>query len=437
MSKLKNERNAKLVGVLLGSSNHKENQIASTPKNKGITLIALIITIIVMLILVAVTINVVLDTGLFGIAKEASRGTTVEKVKEQIIADITAKIAEKQGENITEDELKAIVAPKYGTLDETGTILKLTEGGYEVPLNEIWQVGTTKTLSSLYCEIEGCENEEHIHKGDYVSYNPITDKTSYAPDKGEGIGKYTGYTEGSEEQNITKETLNWRVLGKNEAGEILLISGAPTEAGLTFYGHVGYNNYEDVLNNTCKTLYSNSQIGAEARSITMEDIDKYLGGSNFNKEEFGGGSSTEGGYGYQATISSIFDYDETANKLTKLEEAKNLNLTSNAYMYEATNELIGEKNREILLGKEAENTYYMWVASRAVYVYSGGARWCMDYAYVGLVDASFGLCDSGDELVLALCLRPVVSLPSNVTIDDVPKKAETVTETWNDQLGMY
>lgn len=429
MSKLKNERNAKTVGV---------DDPVHPKQNRGITLIALIITIIVMLILVAVTINVVLDTGLFGIAKEASRGTTVEKVKEQIIADITAKIAEKQGENITEDELKAIVAPKYGTLDETGTILKLTEGGYEVPLNEIWQVGTTKTLSSMYCEIEGCDNEEHIHKGDYVSYNPITAETSYAPDKGEGIGKYTGYTEGSEEQSIAQEELNWRVLGKNESGEILLISGAPTEAGLTFYGHVGYNNYEDVLNNTCKTLYSNSQIGAEARSITMEDIDKYLGGNNFNKEEFGGGSSTEGGYGYQATISSIFDYDETANKLTKLEEAKNLNLASNMYYYGASNDLIGAKNREILFGKEAEKTYYSWVASRAVGVGSGYAIWCLDYAFGGIVYAGNDLCYSyGRGGVMALCLRPVVSLPSNVTIDDVPKKAETVTETWNDPLGMY
>lgn len=38
---------------------------------KGITLVALVITIIVMLILVAVTITVALDSGLFDTAKDA------------------------------------------------------------------------------------------------------------------------------------------------------------------------------------------------------------------------------------------------------------------------------------------------------------------------------------------------------------------------------
>lgn len=42
---------------------------------KGITLIALVITIIVMLILVAVTIRMAVDGGLFNYAKKASQET--------------------------------------------------------------------------------------------------------------------------------------------------------------------------------------------------------------------------------------------------------------------------------------------------------------------------------------------------------------------------
>ena len=84
---------------------------------KGITLIALIITIIVMLILVGVTVTVSINGGLFEKTKEAAKGTTIEKTKEQIIADIAVKIADKSGTNITENELKEIVAPKYGTLN--------------------------------------------------------------------------------------------------------------------------------------------------------------------------------------------------------------------------------------------------------------------------------------------------------------------------------
>lgn len=54
--------------------------------NKGITLIALIITIIVMLILVLVTINVALNGGLFDTARQATEETEKETIYEQIVS---------------------------------------------------------------------------------------------------------------------------------------------------------------------------------------------------------------------------------------------------------------------------------------------------------------------------------------------------------------
>ena len=51
-------------------------------KQNGITLVALIITIIVMLILVGVTVTVALNGGLFTTAKEAAKGTETERNKE-------------------------------------------------------------------------------------------------------------------------------------------------------------------------------------------------------------------------------------------------------------------------------------------------------------------------------------------------------------------
>ena len=409
----------------------------------GITLIALIITIIVMLILVGVTVTVAINGGLFKSAKEAAKGTTIARVKEQMMGDITTKIAEKLGDNITESELETI-AQKYGTIIEKDGIkyLKLTDGGYEVPLSEIWQVETVVTLASLYCDEEGCTNAEHLHKGDYVEYRPKTEQITYAPDKGEGIGKYTGYTGGTAEQSIPQENLNWRVLGKDDKGNILLISGAPTNSVVYFYGYVGYNNYETVLNDTCDALYSNTELKATARSITMEDIDKYLGGNNYKKEEFGGGSSTEGGYGYRNKneITSKFKYDKEANTLTKEDctiPAKDL--TSNASDYDATSDLIGAKNREILLGKEEKKTYYSWVADRTVIVLSDYADWrvgCVggeDYVYAG-----GHICASdGAEGDASCCVRPVVSLPSSVTIEQVSKKDGEVIERWNDPLNKY
>ena len=54
-------------------------------KQKGITLIALIITIIVMLILVGVTINVALNGGLFDKAKDAAKEMEEKAMYEQIV----------------------------------------------------------------------------------------------------------------------------------------------------------------------------------------------------------------------------------------------------------------------------------------------------------------------------------------------------------------
>ena len=52
-------------------------------KQRGITLVALVMTIIIMLILVAVTVNLAIEGGLFNYAKSASKETTKEKNMEQ------------------------------------------------------------------------------------------------------------------------------------------------------------------------------------------------------------------------------------------------------------------------------------------------------------------------------------------------------------------
>ena len=91
-----------------------------------------------MLILVGVTVTVAINGGLFEKAKEGAKGTTIERVKEQITADIATKIADKKGEKITKNDFKQIVEPKYGTIDESGENLILKDKNYTVPLTEIW-----------------------------------------------------------------------------------------------------------------------------------------------------------------------------------------------------------------------------------------------------------------------------------------------------------
>lgn len=54
---------------------------------KGITLVALVITIIVMLILVVVTVTIAADGGLFSTARKAANETNEAAAKEKEIAD--------------------------------------------------------------------------------------------------------------------------------------------------------------------------------------------------------------------------------------------------------------------------------------------------------------------------------------------------------------
>ena len=353
-----------------------------------------------MLILVGVTVTVAINGGLFEKSKEAAKGTEIGREKEELTSAITTAYDEATG-NVDRTKLENALSGWSVAGKEGGpyTVKSPKENIYIVAVDgtitEKKTIPAGTKLADIYHNDETCTEETHLHKGDYVEYKPTTVAQPYAPDKGEGKGKYTGYREGTAEQSIPQEDLNWRVLGQDDNGNILLISGAPTNTGLRFNGYIGYNNYERVLNDACKALYSNTTLGATARSITMEDIDKYLGGSKYDRTTFKGGSSESGGYGYQNedAMGSRFKYDKGTNTLTKESctiPAKDL--TSNAYYYEATSDLIGEKNREILLGKEKKNTYYNWVASRVVHLYSDYVHWCGSSVRQGYVYAEYYYC---------------------------------------------
>ena len=87
-------------------------------KNKGITLIALIITIIIMIILVAVSVSILINSGLIGKAKEGADKTKTAYEQEQRI-----------GENIT---INGVV---YNSIDEY--IATLDNGNNEINWVEV------------------------------------------------------------------------------------------------------------------------------------------------------------------------------------------------------------------------------------------------------------------------------------------------------------
>ena len=95
-------------------------------KERGITLIALIITIIVMLILVGVTVNVALSGGLFNKAREGIKGTDKARIEEQM----TSVVLGFMNENLLADadigELKQELSEIPGVTEVEGDSFPIT-----------------------------------------------------------------------------------------------------------------------------------------------------------------------------------------------------------------------------------------------------------------------------------------------------------------------
>ncbi len=111
-------------------------------KNKGITLIALVITVIVLLILAGVTIAALSGSnGILNNAVESKKQTIIADVIEQARLDILSEQANKNGANLSEDELASILN-KYGEVIGDGeelkeNVLKTDNGGYDIPVSDI------------------------------------------------------------------------------------------------------------------------------------------------------------------------------------------------------------------------------------------------------------------------------------------------------------
>lgn len=134
-------------------------KLCNNQQNKGITLIALVITIIVLLILAGVSISTL--TGENGILTQATTAKEKNEIA-GIVEEIKLDIIEKQTSNnnygkIYETELKSIL-DKYGEIqyETDGTTIKgiiADKGSYEIGIEKIWTgefAGQIKDKNGIY-----------------------------------------------------------------------------------------------------------------------------------------------------------------------------------------------------------------------------------------------------------------------------------------------
>ena len=126
-------------------------------KAKGITLIALVITIIILLILAGISISSLTNNGLFGKTEEADRKTDIAQIKEEIKLDIFEKQLQNLG-TISYGELKSILDERgIVNYEENGITIKgiTTEKGYKIPMSEIY-TGEITSIPKTTLEYAEC-----------------------------------------------------------------------------------------------------------------------------------------------------------------------------------------------------------------------------------------------------------------------------------------
>ena len=169
-----------------------------TINNKGITLVALVITIIILLILAGVSIATLTgDNGLLNKAKEAKIATEIASIKEEIQTDILSEQAGNNG-NISDDTLTKILE-KYGELSDEENLkdktLTTTKGNHKIKVSDIFSGTTVKDTSKnpTFTTVANAPDTSGFNKDNtyYVSWdltsspyeiNDTTNLNGIAPD---------------------------------------------------------------------------------------------------------------------------------------------------------------------------------------------------------------------------------------------------------------
>jgi hypothetical protein len=428
-------------------------------ERNGITLIALVITIIVLLILAGVTIATLTgDNGILGKAKTAKTTNDEEKAKEQINIAVMGSYG-KDGELNYDDLTKNLrqIGIK-GLPKEASYPLKVTLDGVKATIKENGEVEFGKT----------------IEVGDYVDYDPTLGANASDLTYTSTADK-TG-ADSNQEFNVStykSAGYGWRILGVSN-GKIRLISeefigpGKDKEIYIgnrtyyTLYGQKVYINGIEELNKI-SGIFGHGKGAEKATSITVEDINgitgynpetaKYNQGDwneYENKVTYTRGSGTAlssnatNGKTWSGTQSTFNYYDKT-NKTFKALTSGSTEITSTAYTYgPATlkdgftqpvqgvdeNGTYNEVN-QMLFGKwtmTADNGYYRsftgtgtepryWLASDCASALSNDVGWGLRYVSNGGVCSNYLCYSDGYERSDSYGVRPVVSLKSDVSLE--------------------
>ncbi len=124
-------------------------------KERGITLIALIITIIVLLILAAISIATLTgENGILAKAETAQRNTDIVETKEQIKLELMGTF-EGEKASYTNQEVIDAVEKITGNKVTENTLVVKSKKGNDIDISDLWIKEETKEETKYYFTING------------------------------------------------------------------------------------------------------------------------------------------------------------------------------------------------------------------------------------------------------------------------------------------
>ena len=338
-----------------------------THKQNGITLVALVITIIILLILAGISISALTNQGLFTQAQNAK--------------------------NLTEEK----------TAEENETLANYLEQIEAI-------TGGKQTLASK------------VQPGDYVTYTPDPASTDAIITE---LGTYSGSTANTLTQ---EEGIKWRVLDVVD-GKVRLISATPTTK-VTLSSYNGYNNAVYLLDKTCKTLYSKAGYSEKVQNLKIEDIQNKMSTNYTTIDSNYGQPFTPTTYKYPSIFAqeegqaiTVITQPETRLGLSKqTDPITGVNTaTSWTVKYTYWSKTMAESDftnpiyYNLFINNGSPYSTY-WMSSRCVDAYSSFANFRVRYVDFGNVSATDLYYSSDSTYSRGCALRPVVTLNSNVLV---------------------
>ena len=253
----------------------------------GVTLLALVITIIVLLILAGITISAVTgDNGIIKNAGQAKEETEIANEKEIVEKSTVQAMGNNKYGNIEESELQSELDKETNEgktkATDVGEVIKVTF----IDTNRNYAVDKDGNVREMTwwetSDEEGnnyVTNGEHtLQIGDYITYN--------ANDKGE-----YSYTAEAEKTGISGEgqtfssnyETTWRLLGVEHSAEgdnLMIVPSSPIQStnstGLALCGVTGYQYGVGEIENISQ-IYGHGMGASYARAMIIDDINEITG----------------------------------------------------------------------------------------------------------------------------------------------------------------